>query len=124
MVSMSQIRASNARVAEELAPLTAVFTGATDGIGKAALAQLVKTRLPIKAYIIGRNGDKHKAFLEELRRVNGKAEIIWLEGQVSLMSDIKRVCEEIKSREQSIDLLYQSAGQITGGQRFGTLTRQ
>ena len=120
MVSISEIKASNNRITEKTAPHTAVFTGATDGIGKASLIRLVSTKVPIKVYVIGRNGDRHKGFLDSLRESNKQANIIWIEGQLSLLADTRRICDEIKSHETSIDSLYMSAGFISSGERTGT----
>ncbi|KAF2092449.1 NAD(P)-binding protein [Rhizodiscina lignyota] len=121
MVSLSEVRASNARIAKDTAPHTAIFTGATDGIGKATLTRLVSAKLPIKIYVIGRNGDKHKRLLDELRKSNDKADIFWLEGQISLLAEVQRLCDEIKARETSIDLLFMSAGFIRSGGREETI---
>jgi NAD(P)-dependent dehydrogenase (short-subunit alcohol dehydrogenase family) len=123
MVSMSEIRASNTRIAESTAPHTAVFTGATDGIGRAALIRLIATKLPVRVYVIGRKGDKHKAFLDQLRGSNKHANIIWLEGQLSLLADTKRLCDAIKAREKCIDALYMSAGFISS-ERLGMYFEQ
>ncbi|PWY94620.1 hypothetical protein BO94DRAFT_572191, partial [Aspergillus sclerotioniger CBS 115572] len=120
MVSIPEIRASNARITTTTAPQIVVFTGATDGIGKATLTRLISTNLPIKIYAIGRNGQKHESFLSQLRKSNKKATIIWLEGQISLLADTKRLCDEIKARETFIDCLYMSAGFITSGERVET----
>jgi NADP-dependent 3-hydroxy acid dehydrogenase YdfG len=121
MATLSEIKASNARITEETMPRVAVFVGATAGIGKATLALLVSKKIPIKAYIIGRNGEKHKAFLDELRQSNDKADIVWLEGQVSLLADTKRLCEEIKAREKTIELLFMSAGFLSFEGRKGKI---
>src|ERR1700761_6668439 len=99
MVSISEIRASNAQITKDKAPQIAVFTGATDGIGKATLIRLVSTKLPMKIYVIGRNGEKHKQFLDELRKSNIRVDIVWLEGQISLLAETKRLCDEIRWRE-------------------------
>lgn len=120
MVSISEVKASNSRISESTIPRTIVFTGATDGIGKAALVRLVSTKLPLKAYVIGRNGAKRKPFLDELRKTNDKANIIWLEGQISLIADTKRLCDIIKENETSIDALYTSPGAFPSGERIGT----
>ncbi|CZR68658.1 uncharacterized protein PAC_18557 [Phialocephala subalpina] len=110
MVSISQIRASNARIDETHTPRVAVFVGATAGIGRAALTALLSKRLPIKLYIIGRDEANRRSWLEELQQSNPKAEINWLEGQVTLLAEVKRLCLKIKSHEESIDLLFLSAG--------------
>ncbi|KAJ5593832.1 NAD(P)-binding protein [Penicillium hispanicum] len=120
MVSISEIKASNARITAETAPQTAVFTGATDGIGRATLTRLILTRAPVKVYVIGRNGEKHQAFLDGLRQSNKQAQIIWLEGQLSLLAETRRLCDDIKARETYIDTLYMSAGFITSGERVET----
>jgi NAD(P)-dependent dehydrogenase (short-subunit alcohol dehydrogenase family) len=119
MVSISVIKASNANISKETAPKVAVFTGGTDGIGKATLTRLISTKLPMRVYVIGRNGDKHRPFLEELKKSNDKADIVWLEGQISLLAEVKRLCDIIKARETSIDVLYLSAGAINKGIRIG-----
>ncbi|KAI0147342.1 hypothetical protein GGR57DRAFT_260097 [Xylariaceae sp. FL1272] len=121
MVSISEIKGSNLRITENTAPQTAVFTGGTDGIGKATLIRLVATKVPIKVYVVGRNGDRHKSFLEELRRSNDQADIVWVEGQLALLAEVQRISEAIKSRETSIDVLFMSAGFIyIGNERMET----
>ena len=119
MVSISEVKSSNTRISKDTAPHTAVFTGGTDGIGKATLTRLVSTKLPIRVYVIGRNGEKHKQFLSELRNLNEKADIVWLEGQISLLAETKRLCDIIKARETSIDVLFMSAGFLSTGERIG-----
>lgn len=119
MTSISQVKASNARISQDAASLTAVLTGATDGIGKATLTRLVATKLALRIYVIGRNGQKHKLFLDKLRQFNDRADIVWLEGQLSLLSETKRLCDIIKQRQTSIDVLLMSAGSIPPGERIG-----
>ncbi|KAJ5105420.1 NAD(P)-binding protein [Penicillium alfredii] len=120
MTAISEVKASNVRISDETAPQTVVMTGATDGIGKATLIRLIATKVPVKVYVIGRNGEKHNAFLDQLRGSNKLAQIIWLEGQLSLLADTRRLCDEIQSREQHIDVLYMSAGFIASGERIET----
>jgi len=119
MASISEVKASNARISTDAAPHTAVFTGATDGIGKATLTRLVATQLAMRIYVIGRNGEKHQLFLDELRKSNDQADIVWLEGQISLLAETKRLCDIIKQRQTSIDVLFMSAGFIAPGERIG-----
>ncbi len=121
MVSLSQIQASNAKITKDTTPRVAVFVGGTAGIGKATLTALVVKGLPIKVYIIRRDKDSRKAWLEELENSNPHAQIIWLEGQVSVLAETKRLTDEIKSREESIDLLFLSQGFLPFGGRQGTV---
>jgi NAD(P)-dependent dehydrogenase (short-subunit alcohol dehydrogenase family) len=124
MVSLPEIRASNAQINEDNLPRLAVFIGSTAGIGKAALTALVSQKTSLKIYILGRNETSHREFLRHLQQSNSQAEIVWLEGQVTLLAEVKRLCIEIKSREESIDLLFLSAGFLpfTGRQGIYYLT--
>ncbi|KAH8657682.1 hypothetical protein BX600DRAFT_438873 [Xylariales sp. PMI_506] len=87
MPSISSIKGSNDKITGSNIPSVAVFIGATAGIGKATLTSLVSKKLDLKVYIIGRNKQQHEPFLDQLRNINPKATIIWLEGQVSLLAE-------------------------------------
>lgn len=97
MPSFATIKASNAKITEADTPRVAVYVGATAGIARASLKLLVSKKTPIKVYVLGRNESKHKTFLDELRASNSKATIVWLEGQVSLLSETQRLCDESMS---------------------------
>ena len=107
---LTPIKRSNSQIAEVATPRTAVFVGSTDGIGRNALRELVSTGLPLKIYIIGRDKTQHQHIVEELHAINTNATLIYLEGQISLMSEVKRITDDINRREQKIDLFYHSAG--------------
>ncbi|KAL2127668.1 hypothetical protein VTI74DRAFT_10327 [Chaetomium olivicolor] len=110
MVSQTEVRASTAALTASTTPRVAVFVGATDGIGKSTLQQLVSRGFPIKAYIVGRNEVAFRPVLDELRCLNKSADFVFLQGQVSPLSNTRRIADEIVSRERSIDLLFLSAG--------------
>lgn len=122
MVSQNQILASNALINESTAPGIAVFVGGTSGIGLETLRALVGCDTSIKIYLVGRksSAERMHAVIEELRGVNPKAEIIWTEGDISLLADVKRICEIIKSAESRIDLLFLTAGYAPFGGRIDT----
>ncbi|ELR06617.1 hypothetical protein GMDG_08090 [Pseudogymnoascus destructans 20631-21] len=92
MVSYKEIRASNALLNDATTPRIAVFAG------------LKRSRI----------------FIQELHAINPKAEIIWTEGEISLLAETKRVCEVIKSRESRIDLLFLTTGYAPFGARNET----
>ncbi|PMD29263.1 NAD(P)-binding protein [Hyaloscypha variabilis F] len=117
---LSEIKATNSRLTAGNAPRNAVFVGATSGIGKATLTRLVAQQTPIKIYVIGRNAAKQQNFLDQLRGSNSQADIVFLEGEVSLMAEVRRVCDEIKGRESSLDALFLSTGYIPWGGREET----
>ncbi|GIC92423.1 uncharacterized protein Aud_008889 [Aspergillus udagawae] len=110
MTSLAVIRASNSQLTGATIPSIAVFVGATSGIGRATLTQLVHKGFPMKAYIVGRNERDFQPLLSELRASNKAADLIFLEGQISLMAETKRLTDEILRRETHIDLLFLSSG--------------
>ncbi|KAH8888046.1 NAD(P)-binding protein [Thozetella sp. PMI_491] len=113
MVSLSIVRATNAQISSLAHPTIAVFVGGTSGIGRAALLELARRKtVSLKVYIVGRNAASHHNLLSQLRSVNPGGEFIFLEAQVTLLSEIKRVTDEIKLRERSIDLLWLSVGAL------------
>jgi NAD(P)-dependent dehydrogenase (short-subunit alcohol dehydrogenase family) len=118
MVSYTEIQASNARINDTTAPRVAVFVGGTSGIGKLTVRALVATGASLRIYLVGRKSSEERTnvFIQELHAINPKAEVIWTEGEVSLLAETTRVCEVIKSRESRVDLLFLT----TGYARFGT----
>ncbi|GFF30918.1 uncharacterized oxidoreductase C736.13 [Aspergillus udagawae] len=110
MVYLSEVRASNRQLTAATVPQVSVFVGATAGIGRAALSELIYTGFPVKVYIIGRDEAAFKPILSELQTSNPSATLIFLQGEVSLMAEAKRLTDTILSRETYIDLLFLSAG--------------
>jgi NAD(P)-dependent dehydrogenase (short-subunit alcohol dehydrogenase family) len=107
MVNISTIRKSNAQIDSSSTPRVAVFVGGTAGIGKLTLTEIVALGTSFKAYVIG----------DELQQANPNAKIIWIDGEVSLLSEVKRICSHIKTLEGSVDLLFMTAGYAPLGGR-------
>ncbi|MCJ1256093.1 hypothetical protein MMC24_003913 [Lignoscripta atroalba] len=122
MVSYKEIQASNALINDATALRVAVFVGGTSGIGKFTVKALVATGTSVRIYLVGRkSSEEHTlAFIQELSAINPKAEVIWTEGEVSLLAETKRVCEVIKSKESRVDLLFLTAGYAPFGTRRET----
>ena len=112
MVSFRDIQASNALISDANAPRVAVFVGGTSGIGKFTLRALVEKRTSVRVYLVGRKSARESSdvFIQEMKAINPKAEIVWVEGEVALLSETKRVCEIIKSKEKTIDLIFITLG--------------
>ena len=112
MVSYKEIQASNALINDATAPQVAVFVGGTSGIGKSTIEALVGTGVSVRIYLVGRksSGKRMHAFIQDLHAVNPKAEVIWTEGEISLLAETKRVCENIKIKESRVDLLFLTPG--------------
>ncbi|RSL79523.1 hypothetical protein CEP51_007296 [Fusarium floridanum] len=112
MSVFTPIRASNALITEASIPKTAVFVGGTDGIGKATLIHLVSKGFPIKVYIVGRNEAGHRDLLDELRILNPEAQLVYVQGQISLIAESQCISKLISAQEDKIDLLFLSAGYL------------
>jgi NAD(P)-dependent dehydrogenase (short-subunit alcohol dehydrogenase family) len=112
MVKYKDIKASNTLINEATAPRIAVFVGGTSGIGKSTVEALVATGTILKIYLVGRKSSQQRTetFIHELHAINPSAEIVWVEGEVSLLAETKRVCEIIKSKERHVDLLFLTTG--------------
>lgn len=124
MVQYSEIQESNREFSNtsRATPFVAVFVGGTSGIGKNTIKALVSTNASLKIYLIGRKSAESRMmpFIEELQTINPDAKVAWLEGEVSLLSETKRVCEIIQSNESHIDLLFLSTGYAPFGPREET----
>lgn len=112
MVSYKNILAANALITPGGAMKVAVFMGGTSGIGKATIRSLVATGAPWRIYLVGRQSAKAStdAFIQEQRTINSKASIVWKDGEVSLLADTRRICQEIAESESQVDLLFMTAG--------------
>jgi NAD(P)-dependent dehydrogenase (short-subunit alcohol dehydrogenase family) len=122
MVSYTQIQASNALLNDDNAPRVAVFVGGTSGIGQLTLRALVAKRTSIRIYLIGRksSADRTSAFIQELQSSNARVDVRWLEGEISLLAETKRLCDAILKEESRVDLLFLTAGYAPFGTRRET----
>ncbi|KAF7546191.1 hypothetical protein G7046_g9370 [Stylonectria norvegica] len=112
MVSAKEIKASNGLINDATAPRVAIFVGGTSGIGKFTLEALVATGASARIYLVGRASSKERsqAWIQKLHTLNPKAEVIWTEGEVSLLAETKRICDAIRSKESHVDLLFLTTG--------------
>lgn len=121
MVSLSAIRTSNALIKSTFpAGLVAVFIGATNGIGEASLKQFAQYTNQPRAYFVGRSQDAGDRIAAECKALNPGGEYIFTKADVSLMRVVDEVCEEIKRKEKSLNLLFLSAG-VMSMDRSGTV---
>ena len=101
--------------------MVALFIGATSGIGQSTLKQFVKYARAPKVYVVGRSKASAASLLDELKILNPQATIIFLETQISLIRNVDRICNEIKSYEQRMDLMVLSTGYLSFAGRQGIL---
>jgi NADP-dependent 3-hydroxy acid dehydrogenase YdfG len=110
MVSLSDVESSNSRIFPTLPPLVALFVGATSGIGEATLKKFAKYSKQPRAYFIGRSQDAADRIITECKVLNPGGEYIFRRGDVSLIKVVDEVCEEIKTKEKFLNILFLSQG--------------
>jgi short-subunit dehydrogenase len=117
MVSLPDVQSSNAQIATTLpAGLVAVFIGATNGIGEAALKEFARSARSPRAYFIGRSQEAAARITADCRQLNPDGEFIFIKADLSLIRNVDAVCRELQSKEASINLLFLSCGTIRSGE--------
>lgn len=113
MVNLATVVQSNQRYAAgHHQGLTAVFAGATTGIGRATLERTAAMLQSSTFYIIGRNARKYAALIEQLEASAPSNKFVFVEAQLSLIADVDDASGKIASSEQHVDLLCMSPGGI------------
>ncbi|KAM7189012.1 hypothetical protein V8F20_010315 [Naviculisporaceae sp. PSN 640] len=116
MVTLEQMRASNAKIAATLPPgLVAVFVGGTSGIGETSLKQFAKHTIKPRIYFLGRSKATGDRLSAELKELNPEGDYIFLSVDASLLSAVDDVCRQIKEKEESINLLFMTIGTLVTG---------
>ncbi|KAK3651130.1 hypothetical protein LTR56_005894 [Elasticomyces elasticus] len=115
MVALSEVRSANAALNKIHSSSTAVFIGATRGIGLATLQAFAKHIPNPTAVIVGRSRTAFASKLENLRQINPNGIYTFIESEITLIKDIDAVCETIKRKlnDSKIDLLITSQGYIS-----------
>ena len=90
---------------------TALVTGATDGIGKAAALRLLTEGWEV--VITGRNPGRCQAVVEELRAAAGSATVSYLAADLSKMAEVQRMAAAFRSQHGRLDALVLNANAIT-----------
>lgn len=85
--------------------------------------ELVSLGHPIKAYVVGRKATEvaMKPLLDDLRQKNPHANLVWIEGEVSLLAEVQRICNIIKAAgDAGIDFMCLTTGYAPFSGRKGT----
>ena len=91
-----------------MTPKICIISGATDGIGKVTAEGLVEKGYTLG--LVGRNEEKGKGVVKELSGKSGHGEIHYLNADLSLLSEVKKVAGEIKDKFSVIDVLINNVG--------------
>jgi NADP-dependent 3-hydroxy acid dehydrogenase YdfG len=121
MVNIKDVRKSNLafKLSGHASGLVAVFVGATSGVGMGTLKQFAKYATAPKIYVIGRSKPGATPLLNELKASNLEATFEFIETEISLIKNVDLACDEIKSKEKKVDILFMSPGYLSFDGRQG-----
>lgn len=113
MVALDAVRASNSNLKSLPANLVAVFVGGTSGIGLYTARELVRNTISPHIYLIGRNQTEASKIIQELKTINSSSEVSFIQKDVSLLRNVDEACQEIKTKEKQVNLLFMTCGYVT-----------
>nr|WP_281388663.1 SDR family NAD(P)-dependent oxidoreductase [Litorivivens lipolytica] len=89
---------------------TVVITGPTSGLGLAAASEF--SRLGAKLVLVGRNSERLEQASREIQDFSGRADdhVEIVEAELSLLSEVSRVADQILTSHDRIDVLVNNAG--------------
>ena len=87
-----------------------VLTGATRGIGRAAATELARQGAELA--LVGRDGERVEAVAVETAAAGGGAPVHQHVADLALMSDVRRLADELRARFEHIDVLANNAGAL------------
>lgn len=92
-----------------------LITGASGGIGKETALALAKQGHKIIMH--GRNPEKTKKAVHEVKNKSGNRDVSLIQADLSLMADVKQFSDEIHAKYDHLDVLINNAGGQFGDQR-------
>jgi NAD(P)-dependent dehydrogenase (short-subunit alcohol dehydrogenase family) len=113
MVSVDVVRAHNASLKSLPPNLVAVFVGGTSGIGFFTAREFVRTTMSPHIYLIGRNATEAGKIMEELSSINSSSQVSFIQKDISLLKNVDEACNEIKSKEKQVNVLFMTCGYLT-----------
>lgn len=89
---------------------TALVTGATNGIGKVTALEL--SRQGYRVLLTSRDAAKGQRVLADIRAQTGNDALELYVGDLSSMTDVRRIALEVRARHPKLDVLINNAGGI------------
>jgi NAD(P)-dependent dehydrogenase (short-subunit alcohol dehydrogenase family) len=87
-----------------------LLTGATRGIGQAAAVELARQGASVA--LVGRDGDRVAAVAQEARAAGGGAPVHEHVADLTLMSEVRRLADDVRERHEHVDVLANNAGAL------------
>jgi NAD(P)-dependent dehydrogenase (short-subunit alcohol dehydrogenase family) len=95
---------------------TVLVTGSTDGIGRATAMELAGRGA--KVLLHGRDSEKGRAVLEEIRRRTGNDNLGFFKADFSSQRQVRRLAAEVKESQDRLHLLINNAGTFSSQRRL------
>jgi retinol dehydrogenase 12 len=92
-------------------PKICFVTGGTGGIGKDIVSILASNGHQV--YFTARNETKGKETIEDLKKNIPQAKIDFIIGDLSSLSDVKKIASELQTKLEKLDVLINNAGSYT-----------
>lgn len=97
---------------------TILITGATSGIGRITARELA--RKGAQVVIVGRNPEKTQSVASEIQRSTGNPRVAMLVGDLSDLSEVRRIATEFRQRFDRLSVLINNAGAVFFTHRTST----
>jgi retinol dehydrogenase-14 len=85
-----------------------LVTGATDGIGRQTALELL--RRGARVFVHGRTAEKASAVTAELAKESGSADLVAMSADLSSMSEVRRLANDVAAQTDRLDVLLNNAG--------------
>ncbi|KAL9100924.1 MAG: hypothetical protein Q9163_003760 [Psora crenata] len=123
MVAIAAVRASNALISTSLSPSpTALFVGATSGIGQSTLEAFAANTQTPTVFIVGRSKSAGESIVNNLKgNINPGGKYEFIPADCTLISEVDRVCDYVKDKVNGqLDFVCLSCGYLSFGGRDET----
>ncbi|TVY81324.1 Oxidoreductase lepF [Lachnellula suecica] len=115
MVKFSAITEANSRFASDSSQnggLVCVFAGATSNTGAGTIERMAVMLKSPTFYVLGRSEARFKSQRAKLDSLNSDLKIVFIEVDITLISDVDAASKQIAAAEKKVDYLYMSQGCI------------
>jgi short-subunit dehydrogenase len=113
MSLLTSVASSNNKISTTFSHgLVAVFVGGTSGVGEYTVKAFAKYSINSRVYIVGRSRESADRIIQECSHVSSGSTFQFIQADVSALRGVNSVCDEIKNKETTINLLFLSQGSM------------
>ena len=92
-----------------------VLCRATNGVGEATVRQFAKWAAAPRVYLIGRSPEAGTRIVNECKALNPQGKFTFISKDTSLIRNVDEICDGIKQKEKSVNLLFLTIGTLQTG---------